>query len=123
LLVSGAFAHGDDWSQWLGDKRDGVWRETGTLDKFPKDGPKILWRAPVGKGYSGPAVVGGRVFVMDRIRATDKDGKPLRPTRDGILGKERVLCLDATTGKEVWKHEYDRPSTVQYGSGPRPPRP
>jgi outer membrane protein assembly factor BamB len=119
LVLSSAFAHGDDWSQWLGDRRDGVWRETGTLDKFPRNGPKFLWRAPVGKGYSGPSVVGDRVFVMDRIRATDKDGKPLRPTRDGILGKERVLCLDATTGKEVWKHEYDRPYTIHYGSGPR----
>jgi outer membrane protein assembly factor BamB len=119
LVASPAFAHGDDWSQWLGDKRDGVWREDGILEKFPKDGPKILWRAPVGKGYSGPAVVGGRVFVMDRIRAADKDGKPLRPTRDGILGKERVLCLDATNGKEVWRHEYDRPYTIHYGSGPR----
>ena len=55
---------------------------------------------------------------MDRIRTTDKDGKPLRPTRDGILGKERVVCLDATTGKEVWKHEYDRPYTISYGNGP-----
>src|SRR3954447_15328199 len=93
LALSPAFAHGDDWSQWLGDRRDGVWRETGIIDKFPKDGPKVLWRAPVGAGYSGPAVVGDRVFVMDRIRATDKDGKPLRPTRDGVPGKDRVLCL------------------------------
>src|SRR5262245_21009770 len=69
-----AFAHADDWPQWLGDKRDGVWRENGILDKFPKDGPKALWRVPVGKGYSGPAVVGDRVFVMDRVRATDKQG-------------------------------------------------
>src|SRR5262249_25618109 len=39
--------------------------------------------------------------------------------RDGIPGKERVLCLDAATGEEVWKHEYDRPYTIHYGSGPR----
>ena len=45
--------------------------------------------------------------------------KPLRPTRDVILGKERVLCLDAVTGKVVWKHEHDRPYTIHYGSGPR----
>jgi outer membrane protein assembly factor BamB len=119
LVCIATLARGDDWPQWMGEKRDGVWRETGTLEKFPKDGPKVLWHAPLGKGYSGPAVAGDRVFVMDRVRATDKDGKPLRPTRDGILGKERVLCLDAKTGKEVWKHEYDRPYTIHYGSGPR----
>src|SRR5262249_6574592 len=121
FVCSAALARGDDWPQWMCEKRDGVWRETGILEKFPKDGPKVLWHAPLGKGYSGPAVAGDRVFVMDRVRATDKDGKPLRPTRDGILGKERVLCLDAKTGKEVWKHEYDRPYTIHYGSGPRAP--
>ncbi|MGL4553155.1 MAG: PQQ-binding-like beta-propeller repeat protein [Gemmataceae bacterium] len=120
LFVSSlAVAHGDDWSQWMGDRRDGVWREAGILDAFPAEGPKVLWRAPVGKGYSGPAVVGPHVFVMDRVRATDKDGKPARPTRDGIPGKERVTCLDAATGKEVWRHEYERPYRVSYGSGPR----
>jgi outer membrane protein assembly factor BamB len=119
MVSAAGVAFGDDWPQWLGERRDGVWREKGILDKFPEGGPKVLWRAPLEKGYSGPAVAGGRVYVMDRIRATGKDGKPLRPTRDGILGKERVLCLDAESGKVKWKHEYDRPYTISYGSGPR----
>src|SRR5262249_24763141 len=109
----------DDWPEWLGPQRDGIWRETGLVQKFPKDGPRILWRVPLGQGYSGPAVVGERVFVMDRLRATDSAGKPLRATRDGIPGKERVLCLDATTGKTIWKHEYDCSYRVSYPSGPR----
>jgi outer membrane protein assembly factor BamB len=118
-LLFPASVCGRDWPEWLGSERDGVWRETGLVKKFPKEGPTILWRAPLGSGYSGPAVVGDRVYVMDRLRATDKDGKPLRPTRDGILGKERVVCLDATSGKIVWKHEYDCAYTVSYPSGPR----
>ena len=62
-------ARADDWPQWLGPQRDGVWRETGILDKFPKDGPPIRWRTPIGAGYAGPAVAGGRVYITDRILA------------------------------------------------------
>jgi outer membrane protein assembly factor BamB len=108
-----------DWPQWLGPDRDGVWRETGLADKFPKGGPKVLWRTPLGTGYSGPAVVGERVYVMDRQRATDAEGKPLRATRKGHPGNERVLCLNAADGKLIWKREYDCPYTISYPSGPR----
>ena len=45
----------DEWPQWLGPKRDGVWRETGIIDTFPAGGPKKLWSVPVGAGYAGPA--------------------------------------------------------------------
>ena len=37
----------DDWPQWMGPKRDSVWREKNILDTFPKEGPKVLWRANV----------------------------------------------------------------------------
>jgi outer membrane protein assembly factor BamB len=118
LLVP-AVVSADDWPQWLGPRRDGVWRETGLVKAFPKDGPRILWRSPLGQGYSGPAVVGERVYVMDRQRAKDADGKPARPTRDGIPGNERIVCLNAKTGTIVWKHEYSCSYTVSYSSGPR----
>ena len=49
ILVVPAAALADDWPQWMGPKRDGVWRETGILDAFPKDGPKKLWTAKVGQ--------------------------------------------------------------------------
>jgi outer membrane protein assembly factor BamB len=118
LLVAGVL-QAADWPQWLGVDREGVWRETGLIEKFPQGGPKILWRVPMGTGYSGPAVVGDRVYVMDRERAKDEKGQPLRPTREGILGNERVLCLNANDGKLIWKHEYDCPYTISYPSGPR----
>jgi outer membrane protein assembly factor BamB len=108
-----------DWPQWLGPKRDGVWRETGLLSKFPPGGPKVVWRLPIGAGYSGPAVAEGRVYVMDRERAKDASGKPARPTRAGVPGNERTLCINETTGKLVWKDEYDCPYTVSYAAGPR----
>jgi outer membrane protein assembly factor BamB len=122
LLLAGGLApsaaRADDWPQWLGPRRDGVWRETGVLDHFPKDGPKVLWRAKIGAGYTGPAVAGGRVYVMDRV------GTPLAkgaesPGKGGLPGKERVLCLSAADGKLIWKHEYDCNYKIYYPSGPR----
>jgi outer membrane protein assembly factor BamB len=112
-------ARADDWPQWLGPGRDGVWRETGILQQFPKDGPQVRWRTPIGSGYAGPAVVGGRVFVTDRVLAEGarNPGNPF--ARTTVKGSERVLCLDKATGKVLWKHEYDCPYEVSYPSGPR----
>jgi outer membrane protein assembly factor BamB len=112
-------ARGEDWPQWLGRNRDGVWRETNLLEKFPKGGPKIVWRTPIGSGFSGPAVAGGHVLVMDRIRAKDPDGKPTRSTRDGVPGTERILCLRESDGQLLWKDEYECPYKISYSSGPR----
>ena len=42
-LAVGLAARGDDWPQWMGPNRDGVWKETGVVEKFPKGGPKRLW--------------------------------------------------------------------------------
>ena len=54
FLLSSALA--DDWPQWFGPEHDGVWRETGVIDKFPVGGPKVLWRTPVNRGYAGPII-------------------------------------------------------------------
>ncbi|MBM3887699.1 MAG: hypothetical protein FJ388_01100 [Verrucomicrobia bacterium] len=40
----------DDWPQWMGPQRDGIWRETGIIEKFPPQGPAVRWRAPIGGG-------------------------------------------------------------------------
>jgi outer membrane protein assembly factor BamB len=120
LLAVTAFvtaAPADDWPQWLGPKRDGVWRETGIVDKFPAGGPPVVWRAPVSGGFTGPAVADGRVYVADYL--TDANVKKEVYDRTDFKGKERLLCLDAKTGKEVWKHEYDCRYTVSYPIGPR----
>ncbi len=66
LFVLTSTLAAEDWPQWLGTKRDGVWREDGIVKKFPQGGPKKLWSAPLGCGYAGPAVVTGRVYVQDR---------------------------------------------------------
>ena len=95
----------DDWPQWGGPQRDGIWRETGILDAFPADGLKVRWRQPLGAGYTGPAVANDRVYVTDRPQRTQT---------------ERVLCLDERTGKPIWTHTYaSRYQGINRNSGPR----
>ena len=85
LVLTTSAAHADDWPQWLGPKRDGVWRETGILAKFPPGGPKVRWRAPVSEGYSGPAVADGKVYVTDRVRRLCPHQIDLSGARGGRL--------------------------------------
>ena len=66
-LIPNISAVADDWPQWMGPQRDGVWRETGIVETFPKEGPTVRWRVKIGGGYAGPAVVGNRVFVTDKL--------------------------------------------------------
>jgi outer membrane protein assembly factor BamB len=115
-LSNTAFA--DDWPQWLGPQRDGVWREDGIMDQFPAGGPKARWRVPVHSGYAGPAVAGERVFVTDFVL---KPGSrmPSGMAQTRLAGTERVLCLDDSTGKEVWKHEYECEYKISFPAGPR----
>lgn len=106
LGLTGAGALADDWPQWRGVKRDGVWREQGLVEKFA--GPELqpVWRVPVSNGYSGPTVANGRVYLTDRVT----DPKQL----------ERVHCFDARNGKTLWTHSYDAPyGGVGYPDGPR----
>src|SRR5262249_5348274 len=94
LLSLPTLAWADDWPQWLGPQRDGVWRETGILDKFPAGGPKVRWRTPLGGGYAGPAVVKDRVYVTDRILPEGVQNPEDPFAAKLVLGKERVLCLE-----------------------------
>jgi outer membrane protein assembly factor BamB len=97
LLGPASFpTHADDWPQWRGPNRDGVWRETEALETFPVGGLDITWRAPVGRGWSSPVVADGRVFVTD-----------VKVARPNAI--ERVLCFDEANGKQLWIHDYKAP--------------
>src|ERR1700674_4889368 len=95
LAIGATGMYADDWPEWRGKGRLGVWNETGILDHFPEKGLDILWRTPIRSGYAGPAVADGRVLVTDFAR-----------TR-GPRGIERVLCLDEKTGRVLWTREWE----------------
>jgi outer membrane protein assembly factor BamB len=111
----------DDWPRWMGSKGDGVWRESGIVESFPAEGPAILWRKEIAAGYAGPAVAGSRVYVMDRIKDSGLGREVENNLRQHgeIPGSERVVCLDAATGDEIWTHVYERSYKIAYPTGPR----
>ena len=116
--AAAANVRADEWPQWMGPKRDGVWREAGVVDAIPPGGLPVRWRVAVKGGYSGPAVADGRVYLTDYDRAGgDTENDPSR--RNELTGRERVLCYDAATGALLWKHEYDCPYAISYPAGPR----
>ena len=117
VLLMSCVSIADDWPQWMGPKRDNVWRETGIIERFPEGGPKVLWRTAVGGGYAGPAVAEGKVFVTDYV--TGDNVKVDNFERNSFTGSERVQCLDQASGKVLWKHEYPVKYTISYPSGPR----
>jgi outer membrane protein assembly factor BamB len=96
----------EDWPQWRGPNRDGVWSETGVVEKFAAKRLEPKWRVPIGSGYTGPTVANGLVYVMDR----QTEPKQI----------ERVLCFDSATGEQKWVQAYDCVyKNVGYEAGPR----
>src|SRR5205823_7993423 len=95
VLVTGGsrppLANADDWPQWMGPKRDNVWRETGLVETLPAKA-KIVWRVPVAGGYSGPSVAKGLVYVTDF--ATNDDVKIGNFERNKSTGTERIHCFE-----------------------------
>jgi outer membrane protein assembly factor BamB len=112
--------HADDWPQWMGPARDGVWRETGLIDKFPAAGLKPIWSVKVGEGYAGPAVAAGRVFVPERqVKSGEVAPKNAFDTSKPVAGNEALTCFDAKTGDKLWSHSYPCAYRISYSAGPR----
>lgn len=106
LIVAGLSADrgkADDWPGWRGLHRDGASKETGLLEKWPKNGPRLKWRANVaGEGYASFAISEGRLFTM------------------GNRGrKEYVIACDEQSGKELWAEAIGKGFKQGAGNGPR----
>lgn len=92
-----------DWPQWRGPDRNGISQETGLLQEWPADGPKLLWQAiDIGSGYSTPAIVGNRIYLISNKGMED----------------EYVQCLNVDDGKELWR---TRIGNVGPNKGPQYP--
>lgn len=95
MLLVATSVRAADWPQWRGPNRDGLSKETGLLKEWPAAGPRLVWQATdLGQGFSTPAVVGDRIYVLGNeglddefveARATN-DGKRVWQTRLGKVG-------------------------------------
>jgi len=102
LMSATAGDTGHDWPQYRGAGRDGLSGETGLLTTWPASGPRELWRAPLGEGYSGISAVGDRLYTMY--------------ARDG---ESRLVCLAAGDGAEHWSMVLGKGFKEGHGNGPR----
>ena len=98
VSLSLAYTFAADWPGYLGPKKDGTSAEKGLLRIWPKEGPKVLWTAPVGIGYGGPAVSNGKVYLLDR---------------DDTVG-DNLRCFDLSKGTELWNFAYDAPGKFNH---------
>jgi outer membrane protein assembly factor BamB len=110
ILVIAVHVRAEDWPEWRGKGRLGVWNETGIVDRFPEGGLPVSWRTPINAGYSGPSVADGRVFVTDSRRI--KENQAI----------ERAMALDERTGAILWTREWPTDYSglqLVYAIGPR----
>jgi outer membrane protein assembly factor BamB len=88
-LAIHSVADAANWPQWRGPERNGISTETGLLTEWPEGGPKLLWqKGDLGGGYSTPAVVGNRLYILGSAG----------------LDNEFVQALDvAKNGEQIWR--------------------
>jgi outer membrane protein assembly factor BamB len=106
FLVLGALvwsADAADWPQWRGPERNDISRESGLQSDWPKGGPRLLWTfRQAGIGYSGPAIVGDRLYSMG-----------------ATANKEYLFAVDLKTRKKLWSAEVGPRFDNGWGDGPR----
>jgi outer membrane protein assembly factor BamB len=98
LLLPGLWAA--DWHRWRGPDLNGISAEKGWLSAWPAEGPRQMWKASVGLGFSSMSVSQGRVYTL----GNQKD-------------QDTVYCFDAETGKVLWKHTYASKTDPKYYEG------
>ena len=91
-----------DWPQFRGPRRDGVSRQEGLMSTWQGEGPRELWRRPLGEGFSGVAAVGDLLVTME--------------SGDGV---DAVVALDAEDGRTRWRTPLGDSFENPFGNGPR----
>jgi len=91
------------WPEYRGSQRDGYSKETNLLEKWPNGGPPELYRQPVGLGFAGFVISGGKAYTIEQRREY-----------------EAITCYEFRTGKELWAYKYKAYFKEQLGGdGPR----
>ena len=95
---------GEDWPRFLGLRANNTSAESGLAERWPSNGPPLLWEKSVGAGYGAPSVRGPLLVLHHRQG-----------------GDEVVEACDASTGKPAWRHAYPSRFVDPYGynNGPR----
>ena len=107
LLVVGRQAPAADWEQFRGPTRDGISSESGLVTSWGEDGPRELWRRPIGEAFSAVVAVGKRLYTLDSDAAeTEQAG-------------EYALAINAETGDTLWRRRIGDLFTEGFGNGPR----
>ena len=92
-----------NWPQWQGPQRNCLTSEKGLIKTWPEGAPKLRWlNDKCGTGYSGPAIVDGRLYIMG--------------ARDG---EDQLIAIDADTGAEFWAAPISPEFHNDWGDGPR----
>ena len=92
LSESIPISEGGKWTRFRGADFDNIEKkETGLIDKFPENGPDILWEVDLGEGHAAPAVQNGKVYILDYLEAEKADA---------------LRCFDLNTGEELWQRKY-----------------
>jgi outer membrane protein assembly factor BamB len=100
--LSCALGTAADWPHWAGPNGNCTTDEKGLLQEWPKEGPGVLWRVPIGTGSNHPSVAG------DDLCFAQLDDDRLHET---------VRCINANTGKDRWSHTYEVPPVYKVGWG------
>lgn len=91
-----------DWPQFRGPNRDGISPDPAALKSWPASGPKVLWKAPLGEGYSQVVSVKGRLYTLAQQGA-----------------EQFAAAFDGATGKRLWRTRIDGEYNDGQGDGPR----
>jgi outer membrane protein assembly factor BamB len=88
-----------DWPRFYGPDGNGLAPSQGLKANWSKTPPAKLWQvAMTDNGYAGPAVSGGRVYILDHS------------------GQEDIVrCLELSSGRDVWSFRYSEPGADNYG--------
>jgi outer membrane protein assembly factor BamB len=100
MVLGAGVAVAADWPCWNGPDQNNISKEAFSTT-WPAEGPKSLWKAEVGIGFSSFAVAGGKAYTLGNLEKK----------------KDVLYCFDAETGKEAWNYGYDEPLTAKYYEG------